>query len=641
MKLIYRILLIINFCTNGLFAQNIDSVKFVYNSSIIDSIQFNCAHFLAKYYWEINTDSSLYYGNTSIRLAQKINNKIKYGDAIKTIGVTYDYIGNLDSCLKYLNESLSVYKSLNKIDKQANVINDIALAYYFRGVYELSLKYHFEALRLRQIYGNQMYISTSYNNLGLVYRSKKDYEKAIYYYKKSLIIKQNEHDEQGMINAYINIGSAYQNSCNYDSAYYYSKKSLQISKQNNLQSDILASEGNMASALINLKRTKEALTLLEDVESKAIANNKKQLLFTCYEGLGDLYILENKLNKAKFYYEKGIDLATDFNRKEAKELFYRKLAHLNFLLGNYKYAYNNILQSKSINDSMFNAENIRQMNELTLVYETAEKEKEINELNAEKKIATNENNRKTQQNIYLLITAILFFGLSILAYLAYITNKRKNKQLNEKNDIIEIALKDKEILMREIHHRVKNNLQIVSSLLSLQSNFIKDEKALEIVNDSRNRVYSMSLIHQSLYNDSTVTKINLQDYISKLLTNLGLSYNLNQNIIHFEKDIEPLILDVDTIVPIGLIINELVTNSLKYAFNNWNGNGVIIVKFESQKDMFHLGVYDNGSGYDNSFNDANIQSFGHKMIHAFLKKLQGEMKIRNENGTKVDVYFKK
>lgn len=624
----------------SLDAQQIDSIKNLVRTNQFDTLQFSYHHELAKLYWETNPDSSILYGHKSIVIAKKIEDELKLGDAVKTLGVSFDYKGNLDSCLNYLNESLIIYKRLNKLDKQSHVLNDIAIAYYFRGNYELALRFHLQALKLRQVFGNQSYISTSYNNLGLVYRSKKEYSKAIYYYKKSLEIKQASNDIQGMVNAYMNIGSAFQNNSMFDSAYYYGYLSLELANKHNLTNDILAAKGNTASALVNLKRTKEALIILKGVEQEALERNERKVLITCYECLGDLYFNELNLNLAQHYLEKGLALARNMNRREALELYTRKLAKVYYAKGEYKQAYEYFVQSKAIADTMFNAENTRQMNELSMVYETAEREKKISTLHIENTLAIAENAKKNQQNIFLTITTILFLGLSILAYFAFVSNKRKKELLNEKNTIIEHALAEKEVLMREIHHRVKNNLQIISSLLSLQTNYIKDEMALEAVNDSRNRVHSMSLIHQSLYSDETVTEIDVQDYISKLLDNLSQSYNTKRNHIQFVKSIQAVKMDVDTIVPIGLILNELVTNSIKYAFDSKTVDAQIEVIFERNLDQIRLSVYDNGIGYEANINN-NIQNhFGYKMISAFLKKLHGTMNVVNDSGTKIDIYFK-
>jgi two-component sensor histidine kinase len=177
----------------------------------------------------------------------------------------------------------------------------------------------------------------------------------------------------------------------------------------------------------------------------------------------------------------------------------------------------------------------------------------------------------------------------------------------------------------------------VSSLLSLQSDYIADEHALQAVKESRNRVQSMSLIHQNLYQENNLTGIDIQDYIGKLCDNLFHSYNIQHNKIKLIKELQPMNLDVDVVVPLGLILNELITNSLKYAFNDGR-DGAIKIILKEEDSLLKLGVYDNGTGIQQKPKDE--YGFGYKMINAFLQKLKGKMNIYAEDGTKVDIEIK-
>ncbi|AUB39254.1 CheY chemotaxis protein or a CheY-like REC [Nostoc flagelliforme CCNUN1] len=141
--------------------------------------------------------------------------------------------------------------------------------------------------------------------------------------------------------------------------------------------------------------------------------------------------------------------------------------------------------------------------------------------------------------------------------------RRERKQAEEQ---IKASLQEKEVLLKEIHHRVKNNLQIISSLLNLQAEYIKDNQALEVFKDSQNRIESMALIHEKLYQSQDLAKINFADYIQDLVTNLFYSYNVNSSAISLKMNVEEVFLAIDAAIPCGLIINELISNSLKYAF---------------------------------------------------------------------------
>lgn len=226
---------------------------------------------------------------------------------------------------------------------------------------------------------------------------------------------------------------------------------------------------------------------------------------------------------------------------------------------------------------------------------------------------------------------LLLSGISILA----LYQKQKKK-----NDIIQKQATDLEVLMKEIHHRVKNNLQVVSSLLDLQSHSISDAQAHEAVKEGKNRVQSMALIHQNLYSEGNIKGIRLKEYVSNLLQTLCDSYNITNDKVKINANIDDLNLDVDTMIPLGLVLNELVSNSFKYAFKE-KQNGELNIMLKEQADQLHLMVSDNGRGFPAGLDLKTGKSFGMKMIRAFAQKLKAKLDIYNNNGAVVEMYIKK
>ncbi len=622
-------------------AQNreLDSLRNILQTSKVDSVLFDANRLIAMALWENEPDSALYYSNISLSIATQLNDPSKKAMGFQAIGISYDYKDNLDSCLFYLNNALEVYRD-NKLEEGAShILSDIAIAYYLRGNYELALRNYLASLEIREKYGNKSFIAKSYNNIGLVYRSRKDYANAAKYYLKSLNIKREINDEQGILNSLINIGSAFQNQGKPDSAFYYGNLALQQAKKINALQDIEASKGNMGAALVSMGRIDEALPLLQSVEKEAAEKNYKNILYSLYESLGDVYHAKKNYILAETYFKKGLDLALGTSRLEFQGVYYKKLALTAAASGNFKKAFDYGELTRKVNDSLYNAENSRQINELSAIYETAEKQKKIDKLNTDNSIAKTIAQRRKRERNYFILASVLFLGISVLAYAALVANKRKKEKLSEQNIIIEKALHEKEFLMKEIHHRVKNNLQVVSSLLKLQSHYIKDEQAQEAVRDSRNRVQSMALIHQNLYQEDNLTGIDVTDYIGKLCSNLFESYNIHPEKIKLIKEIQPLNLDVDTVVPLGLIINELVTNSLKYGFPG-NRSGAVKIMLQEENSILVLKIFDNGVGLPNDFNEKYKSTFGFRMINAFIQKLKGELKTFNDEGTKVIIEMK-
>ena len=183
-------------------------------------------------------------------------------------------------------------------------------------------------------------------------------------------------------------------------------------------------------------------------------------------------------------------------------------------------------------------------------------------------------------------------------------------------------------------------MQIVSSLLDLQSISIKDTQASEAVKEGKNRVQSMALIHQNLYSEDNLKGIKAKQYISNLLQNLCDSYNISNDKVKIVADIQDLNLDVDTMIPVGLILNELLTNSFKYAFAGDN-KGLLEVQLKQQNENLLLKVKDNGPGFPPELDAKTAKSFGLRMIRAFAQKLKASMHITNEDGAMVELNITK
>ena len=202
------------------------------------------------------------------------------------------------------------------------------------------------------------------------------------------------------------------------------------------------------------------------------------------------------------------------------------------------------------------------------------------------------------------------------------------------------TLKEKEVLLKEIHHRVKNNLQVISSLLRLQSQKIKDEQALEMFKESQNRVRTMALIHEKLYRSEDLTNIDFKGYVSDLLGGLFQSYAIGAHKIALKKDIEDITIGVETAISCGLIINELVSNSLKHAFP-YDRKGEIHIKLHSSDDnKFELMVSDNGIGIPKNMDIRNTDSLGLHLVNILAEdQLKGEIDIDRTEGTKFLIKF--
>ena len=204
--------------------------------------------------------------------------------------------------------------------------------------------------------------------------------------------------------------------------------------------------------------------------------------------------------------------------------------------------------------------------------------------------------------------------------------------------LLKASIKEKELLLREIHHRVKNSLQIISSLLSLQADEIDDKEIVERYNESENRIHTIALVHESLYNSNDISEINFHDYVESLVQNIKDSYNVNIKNIKITLELDDYELGIETAIPLGLIINELVSNAIKHAFMNQEGN--ILLKLTKSDDIYELTIRDDGKGLRNDFDIDNEKSLGFILINALVKQLEGEIEVLIDGGSVFIIKFK-
>lgn len=227
------------------------------------------------------------------------------------------------------------------------------------------------------------------------------------------------------------------------------------------------------------------------------------------------------------------------------------------------------------------------------------------------------------------------FAASISNMISTYLESSERKQAEEK---IKESLKEKELLLREIHHRVKNNMQIISSLLSLQSSYLEDDEAVKTLEESRSRVKSMALIHEKLYKSNNLAKIDFTEYVKSLCSNLMYTYVEDPEKVKIKTEGDIINLNVDTSIPCGLIINELVTNSIKHAFPH--GNGEINLKLDARQDDFSITVKDNGIGFPKDLDFENTKTLGLQLVTNLVNQIDGDIELCRDNGTKFEIKFK-
>ncbi|MDF2448314.1 MAG: domain S-box [Bacteroidota bacterium] len=212
----------------------------------------------------------------------------------------------------------------------------------------------------------------------------------------------------------------------------------------------------------------------------------------------------------------------------------------------------------------------------------------------------------------------------------------KNKRIATRNEIINQSLSEKDLLIKEVHHRVKNNLQIISSLLKLQAGKTANEEIKSSLAEAQDRINSMALLHQLLYRNNQMSSILFNEYLTNLITQISASFSKD---VQIEYKLIPLELDLDTAIPLGLITNELISNAFKHAFNG--KRGIIIVELTAyRKNTYQLKIADNGPGLPADFDLASVDSLGLDIVCILSEQINAELKIYNSNGANFEIIFK-
>jgi two-component sensor histidine kinase len=414
--------------------------------------------------------------------------------------------------------------------------------------------------------------------------------------------------------------------------------SMDISKKVNTPlsfSDQFLYYNVLSTCYTYLKKFKLAETCIkkmDSLETEAEAIRGPLWRGSVHDRLAHLFLDQGQYKKAKEHFKELISTHLTVNRDLSNILYaYQWLIHIDSITGDNASMVTHYKNYTQLLDSNFRVTKIRQAEELQVTYETQEKENQIALLNKQASQAA------LVQNLTLAgIAAVI-----IIAGLLYRQNRvkqRNNKVITHKNEQLEQLLTDKEWLLKEIHHRVKNNLQIVMSLLNSQAVYINNEAAFTAIQDSKRRVYAMSLIHQKLYQSDNIASIAMAEYVNELVNHAQDSLGTRNRII-FEQAIEPLDLDVSQAVPLGLIINECIVNAIKYAFPHGRKGVVRIGLQQDGADQLLLNVSDNGIGLPVDIDLMAHSSLGLELVQGLAKQLKGRFNMVNNNGLHITIRF--
>ncbi len=594
------IVILLAFYTINGFGQDVTKIESYLKTISLgkqDTTTINAYNELATEFLGNSDEKAKEYATKGLQLGKKLNQAKHQSWSLNLIGMSYDYLGKPDSALYFYYESIKLKAALNDLDGLGAVYMNIGVLYYYQNDiknalsnYDIALEFYIKSNNLSKVAG-------ILNNKAILFREEKKYAEALEVFNQSLKIKNELKDTIGIANALGNIGVVNQYLGNYELAEEYYKKSLFFDS-------IISNHYNLVSS---------------------------------YLSLAELHLIEKHFNETKKYLDQSIVLGEKIKAIHYLDDAFKLYAVYDSIMGDFEMAFYHQKKAQYYANEVANEERIQQMDKLNVLYKTEEKEQAITNLKAQTEL---DQLKISSKNTQLALMIALFILLLVASfYMVYIYRKinQNRKELDQKNKIISHSLEEKEVLLKEIHHRVKNNLQVISSLLNLQSRYIKDSRAIEAINESKERINAISLLHKEIYQNEVLKEIHTKNYFENLIDTIQNTFDPDKRI-QLLLDIEDIHLDIDTLIPLGLIVNEIFTNCYKYGTTQ--DNPQFVFTFKKRDSQIYLIVKDNGKGFPVGMNSENIDSLGLKLISLFSKKLQAELNYTSNGGAQVEISFK-
>jgi len=587
-----------------------------------DTVQFSILNDLAYYWHTRNLNKALNFTKKGLTISKEKNNPLWEGRYQITQGSILLRMEKLDSAYTVLQDAKS-----KVLEADLPFLNtQIGYVFERKGQLDKAADYVLESLRLGEKLNDKKAIALAYSDLSNLFWKQSKFEKGLEYGLKSIEIfeERSINDLDYDFTLYV-VGNNYLALKNYKEALNYYEHSLIIGERygfyNNL-SDIYISLVDLNTYLNQFDKAEESG---ENAIKYAELLDNNFMLMRSWLSVGKMQNLQGKYQSAIKSLQKSIEIATDnFGDKYYLSQAYEALGRAFAGNHSYKEAYQAFARYDILKNEIFTAEADQRISLLQTELDVNQKDNTI--LKQESKIKE----QKTAQKLIIIISCLLLLILIIL-FITYKIDKKKSNQLEKQN-------KEKEFLLKEIHHRVKNNLEIISSLFTLQSAQIDDINVLNAIQVSQNRVYSMSMIHQKLYQGKKIGLIEMNDYLIYLGDHILESFGF-ENMIELEYQVDFIELDIDTSIPLGLIVNELLTNSFKYAFpNNRKGKIIISLKKIDHHNLI-LKITDNGIGIKKDEIEKNT-GFGTQLINLLTQQLDGELKLETNGGTTISLKFK-
>ncbi|SDI75801.1 tetratricopeptide repeat-containing sensor histidine kinase [Mucilaginibacter gossypii] len=610
-----------------------------------------------------NTYRDIIYSNEmAVKYYRQANNLKEAGYSLRDLVIIRGNHGQIVQAEKDLLEMLRLFSECHEPLSITTyyIVSDF---YRFNGRYDKALDWGFAGVKAAG--DNPDKQIRPYIALGNTYAALKKFDKAIQFYQIVLQYDISKSDRDKYVDCYkianfMASGGAPKKAFRFLNDFLKKYPTLSVNNR-----ELFASTyGYIYDLLGNQNLAEQSYLEMLRLDQAADQENGKRIGYhlTLAGGgalfiIGKYYTQHHRFKEGKKYLEASLKDPQYFDRDQELDT-HKLLFKADSALGNFIPAIRHFARHKALDDSINNLAARQKISELNIKYEADKKSKDIKLLENKQKLQEAVIERSNTIRDVMIGGVVVLLLLATLAFWGFKSKQKINRRLESQQEAINTQniilqrllyekdglladkdglLKEKDWLLREVHHRVKNNLQIIMSLLRAQAGFLQNADAKEAIAESENRVNAIALIHQKLYNNDQIATINMPAYVSDLVNNL--SNGLGVKKIKFIQAIDSLHIELSQAVPVGLILNEAITNAVKYAFNGEAGQ--ITISFaKGEHDLVKLTVADNGRGLPENFDAMQNKSLGLQMMNGLTRQLRGVFEISGLGGVTVSLRFK-
>lgn len=628
-KLIPLLLLGALFLANACFASPFSTADSLAVEALVDS---------AEKYQQTLPDKALEFAEEAERMSIRSGYRLGKLRALNQMADVWMNGGQLGQAEDMLLRCLALADSLGRQTAVAALQDKLGTLNRKLGNYPEALAYHQRAKLVFDSLQNVNGTAVCLNNMAIISKYMGDLDGAMAQYREAAEICKASGAPLRLTAMESNMAQLFMDQNEMDSAEHYIRKVLDTTRARrfvdreaealNILGGVLQKRGDLQAAL-------EAFAA-----SRAIAEqrNNRFLLTGLRVREGDVLFKLGRRGEARRALEEGRDMARQLGAPEIQKTALHLLYRLSEEEGRYREALGHFKLARTLQDSLVGAETQREVALIREQYAFERKERELAELNLqlEREVLARQAQAldlaESRSRIWLLVAVAAVLGLvAVFGLGRYVNGRRRARLLEEKQAVTAQALEEKELLLGEIHHRVKNNLQVIYNMLDLQARGLEDGAARAALAESMNRVGSMALIHQELYREGNVEAVKMPDYLRRLAAHVRASFGGEDSGVECRVEVEDMLLDLNSAIPMGMLVNELLANAFKHAFGTSPG-GRILLSLREEGASLLLEVADNGRGRAGAI---DAEGFGTRLLRSLARQLRAEIVEHSGEGLRV------